>query len=209
MKKIIIVIIVLAVIGIGMYFLFQKQNNAGNNSGAAGGNQPKLSNDSETADNMATGSKNPYVGDDFMLTPPEGWIRTELPSTLAAYQNKEETFEPGSAADKIHFKSYFAISFDNANGQTLDGITNLVKKQTAAVVPSINFAPVSETTINGLPARMAEANLTMQNVDFKILIAIILANNKYYTISFNTTADKWAGYKDAFYNAANSFKTKE
>lgn len=209
MKKIIVATIILIIIGSGICFLLKKQNHADNNSKITNIGQPISSNNSETANNTAVNAENPYVGDDFTLIPPEGWVQMNLPSTLVAYRNKKETFEPGSAADKIHFKSYFAVSFDNADGKTIDEITDLVKNQTMAVAPSINFAPISQKTINGLPANMAEVSLTMQNINFKILIAIILANEKYYTISFSTTADKWAEYQTTFYNVANSFKTKK
>jgi len=150
----------------------------------------------------------PYVGDDFTLIPPTDWIQTHISGTLVSYQNSKEAQPKDSAADKINFKSYIAVSFDKVNGQTLDKITEVIKRQLESVAPAISFAPVTNGTIGGQPAKLIEASLLMQEVDFKVMVAIAMKGDKYFTISSNTTAEKWPEYRDVFYNTLNSFKFK-
>lgn len=151
---------------------------------------------------------NPYVGDDFTFLPPTDWVQITLPSTLTAYQNSKEVQPPGSAADKIHFRSYIAVSFDNANGQKLNELVDLVKQQIKSVAPTTSFTSETDGQIDNQPAKFMEADLSMQNVNFKVMVALILKGDKYFTISNNTTADQWPGYRDIFYNTAESLKFK-
>ena len=150
----------------------------------------------------------PFVGDDFTVVPPTGWIRTQIPSTLVSYQNFSEVQPKGSAAEKINFKSYTAISFDNTNNKTLGEITEIVKRQLESVAPTISFSSIVDGTIGSQPAKLIEADLLMQDINFKVVMAIAMKGDKYFTISSNTTAEKWPEYKDIFYNMLNSFKFK-
>ncbi|HRY52450.1 MAG TPA: PsbP-related protein [Candidatus Portnoybacteria bacterium] len=150
----------------------------------------------------------PFVGDYFSFIPPTGWIQTHLPSTLVSYQNSREVQPKDSAAAKINFKSYFAVSFDKTSGQTLDEITKMVKKQLEGVAPAIKFLSTVDGTIGGQPAKLIEADLKMQDVNFKVIVAIAMKGDKYFNISNNTTAEKWPEYRDIFYNVLNSFEFK-
>lgn len=188
-KKYIIIILAAAVIiiaGASVYFFIQRED---------AGSDIKI-------------SENSYIGDDFTIAPPNGWIQTRILSTLVSYQNPQESYLPGSAADKIHFQSYIAVSFDNANGQTLDQIEKLVEQQIKSVAPSISFISVIDGFIDGQPAKFTEADLFMQDINFKVMMAIVLKGDKYFTISNNTTLEKWPGYRELFYAVANSFKFK-
>lgn len=188
-KKSIIIILAAAVIiiaGTGVYFLTQR----------------------EAADGDIKISGNSYIGVDFTITPPDGWVQTRILSALVSYQNPKESYPPGSAADKVHFQSYIAVSFDNTNGQTLDQIEKLVEQQIKSVVPSISFISVADGFIDGQPAKFIEADLFMQDINFKVMMAIVLKGDKYFTISNNTTLEKWPGYHELFYAVANSFKFK-
>lgn len=211
MKKIIIAaIIVIAITGVGLVFYFVSQSgnevakNSNSDTPSLPVNQPKAN---EKPDLSKESS--PYVGDDFTIIAPPGWIQTHMPTTLVSFQNNQEKHPNGSAAAKINFKSYMAVSFDNTQGKTLDDIVKLVKQQTQNVAPLISFVSETDGTIDGQPAKFLEAGLNQQNVDFKVLMAIVLKENKYFTISANTTAEKWTNYRDAFYNTANSFKFKK
>ena len=150
----------------------------------------------------------PYVGDGFTIIPPTGWIQTHLPSTLVSYQNSSEVQPKGSTAEKINFKSYMAVSSYSTSGKTLDEVVDLVKRQVESVAPTISFLPVSDGTIDNQPAKFIEANVSMQEVDFKVMLAVAMKGDKYFTISSNTTTEKWPEYRDIFYNVLNSFKFK-
>ena len=115
MKKIIITIIVVAVVGVGLTFYFLNQNKNSDNLSLETANSPE----------RTTGL---YVGDDFTIVSPKDWIQTHLPSTLVSFQNPNEKHPEGSAASKINFKSYIAVSFDNTQGKTLEEIAELVKQ---------------------------------------------------------------------------------
>jgi len=149
----------------------------------------------------------PYVGEDFSIVSPDGWIQAQLPSTLVSFLNSRETHPDGSAAAKVNFKSYMAITFDNTNGQSLEEIAESVKQQVSGVVPGVKF---SETigNINGQPAKFFEADFDQQNIAFKVMIVIVAKGDKYFTIFANTTAEKWPQYRQSFYDSAASFKFK-
>lgn len=208
MKKIIIIVIgaIIIIAGLAVYF-FGQGKNVEKPLVEKKTDQASQTNNSP-ASSAPVKSDHPYVGDDFTIIPPAGWIQINMPSTLVSYQNSKETHPKGSAAEKINFKSYIAVSFDNAGGQTLDGVTELIKRQTKAVAPTISFASVTNGAIDGQPAKFMEADVSMQNVDFKVMIAVALKGNKYFTISSNTTAEKWPGYRGLFYEISDSFKFK-
>jgi len=192
-----VVIVILAVgVGIGYWLSYEAK--------APADGQPMI--DQKGAQGSQSDAS--FIGDDFTLIPPAGWIRTQIPSTLVSYQNSRETQPKGSAAEKINFKSYLAVSFDSTNGQSLVQIAELVKNQTKGVAPAISFASAIDGTIGGQPAKFMEADLLMQDVNFKVAIAVAMKGDKYFIISFNTTAEKWPEYRDIFYNALNSFKFK-
>jgi len=196
MKKIIITIIVVAVVGVGLTFYFLNQNKNSNNLSLETANSPE----------RTTGL---YVGDDFTIVSPKDWIQTHLPSTLVSFQNPNEKHPEGSAASKINFKSYIAVSFDNTQGKTLEEITELVKQQVQAVAPSVSFGSETDEMIDGQSAKIIEADLNQQNVDFKVLMAVVMKSDKYFTISANTTAQKWTEYSEIFYDTIRSFKFKK
>lgn len=195
-SKILIVAVITGVLIIGAgvgYWL-------GRGAGTEGGEQQKANKDPQF--------DVPYIGGDFTIIPPAGWIQTQIPSTLVSYQNSKETQPKGSAAEKIKFKSYLAVSFDNVNSKTLNEIVEIVKRQLEGVAPAISFSSVVDGIIGGQPAKLIEADLFMQDIDFKVIMALAMKGDKYFTISNNTTAEKWPEYRDLFYNTLNSFKFK-
>ena len=196
MKKIISAIIVVVVVGVGLAFYFLNQDKNSNNSSLETANSPE----------RTTGL---YVGDNFTIVSPKDWIQTHMQSTLVSFQNPAEKYPEGSAAAKINFKSYIAVSFDNTQGKTIEEIAELVKQQVQAVAPSVSFTSETDEIIDGQPVKIMEANLNQQNVDFKVLMAVITKENKYFTISANTTVQKWTEYSEIFYDTIRSFKFKK
>jgi len=203
-SKVLIIAIIAVVLAVGAGIGYWLGKGGAKTSGNENGQQPLASQKTD----QDYQSDAPYVGDDFTLIPPVGWIRTQISGVLVAYQNSKETHPKGSAAEKVNFKSYFAVSFDKTNGQTLNEIVELVKNQTKGVAPAISFDSVLDGTIGGQPAKVLEASLLMQNINFKVVIAVAMKGDKYFTISNNTTAEKWPEYQDIFYNVLNSFNFK-
>lgn len=198
----IISIIIIAIIAGFAYFYWQNSQDKNPPLQTAG-------NDTATGSIEGDGTDNhPYVGEDFTFIPPAGWIQANLPGVLVAYQNMQETQPQGSAAEKINFKSYFAMSFDNANGRQIDQIAELVKQQTKSVAPTVSFVSETDGQVDNQPAKFIEADVLMQNVDFKVFLLIILKGDKYYVLSGNTTAEKWPDNQSIFLNVAESLKFK-
>jgi hypothetical protein len=208
MKKIItavIVIIIIATAGTAYLLLSQNKKETLGNTG----DFPK-SNQSKINENLNSNkeSNGPYVGEDFTIISPPGWIQSHMPSTLVSFHNPDENHPKGSAAEKINFKSYMAVSFDNAQGKKLEEIIETTKQQIQGVASSVSFDSETAGTIDNQPVKFIEASLNQQNVDFKVLMAIVTKDEKYFTISANTTSEKWMSYRDTFYNTINSFKFK-
>jgi len=206
MKKLFIIIIIAIAffgVGLGMY-LYGKSKNIKIDPSASKVPANSLKNQK----NNPPKENGPYVGEDFTIVAPPGWIQTHIPTTIVSFHNSQEAHPSGSAAEKINFKSYMAISFDTTQGKNLDEIIKLVKQQTASVAPSVSFNSENDGTIDGRPAEFLEAELTQQDVEFKVIIAIVFKEDKYFTISANTTAQKWSEYKNLLYDAINSFKFK-
>ncbi len=208
MKKIItaaVVIIILAIFGIAYFFLSQNRSKTpSQSSDTFSSDQPK-SNEPKSSGEESNG---PYVGENFTIVSPSGWIQSHMPSTLVSFHNPEENHPEGSAAAKINFKSYMAVSFDNAQEKKIDEIAKMVKQQIQGVAPSVSFNSETDGIIDGRPAKFLEADLSQQDVNFKVLMAIVMKDDQYFTLSANTTSDKWTEYRDTFYASIHSFQFK-
>lgn len=150
------------------------------------------------------------VTDDFEVSLPVGWKRAEPPmgaSAMAVNMN-EDLSDP--AAKKINFKSYFAVSYDTLQGNTMDEYAQIAKDGFAQVIPSVVFTKDQDMAVNGSPAHAIEAELTQKGVNFKILMVMIAGQGEdVWTMSFNTTKSDWDGYREVFYNIVNSFSLKK
>jgi hypothetical protein len=202
MKKMSSVIIILLIVIVGvLIFLFSDRNNK---KGELEGVSTQEETPSETKSET-----NLYVGEDFTIARPENWIQTHLQSTLVSFQNTSESYPEGSAPAKVNFKSYVAVSFDNTQANTIEEISSLVKQQIQAVIPGASFGSKIKETISGQPAVITEIDLRQQDIDFKVLMGIIMKEDKYFTISANTTTQKWPEYGPIFYDMIRSFRFKE
>lgn len=197
-KTLLIVIIVVLVIGAGVGIYFVSQNKKDSTP----------TNTTQTNSSLTNQSSEPerYIGDDFTIIPPEGWLWANIPGTLIAFQNSEETHPEGSPAAKINFRTYIAVSFDNVQARTLEEISSFLQQETLKAIPSTKFISLTDETVDSQAAKFIEAELTQQDVDYKVLMAVVLKGDKYFVISANTTTDRWSEYKDLFYNTARSFK---
>lgn len=198
-KTIIIILIILGValaVLAGVYFI--KRNKAANqtptrNGGAIEQPQSKI------------------ITDDFSINLPAGWKQTApaMGSSAMAVNANENINDP--AAQKINFKSYFAVSsYDTLQGKSMNDYLQIIKNSLSQTIPSVVFTNEQDITINSQPAHAIEAELTQQGVNFKILMVIVAGQGEnVWVISFNTTKSSWDGYKEIFYNITNSFILKK
>lgn len=187
-----------------VYFIMTSNKKTNTNVGITNN-----SNINQSAANTNASASSTYIGDGFTVDQLSGWVVGHMPGTLVSFHNNSETQPEGSAAAKINFKSYIAVSFDNTQDKTLEQINQTAIDNIKSAIPSINVFTTSDETVNGLAAKFTAMELNQQDVDYTVLMAIYLAGDKYYSLSFNTTTEKWKNYKDSFYNVARSFKVSQ
>lgn len=197
-KTIIIVLIILVIVSavlIGVYFI--KQNKAPANS--------SLENDAATEQ-----PQNKIITDDFSINLPVGWDQTApaIGASAMAVKTNENINDP--AAQKINFKSYFAVSYDTLQGKSMDDYLQTVKNGLSQAIPDIAFTKEQDMTINNSFAHAIEAEIIQQGVNFKILVVVVAGQGEdIWAISFNTTKGSWDGYEETFYSVADSFSLKK
>ena len=154
-------------------------------------------------------SQNKLITDDFEINLPEGWRKTApaMGSSAMAVNADEQLNDP--AAQKINFRSYFAVSYDTLQGESLNEYLQGVKSQLQQTISGVVFAQEHDTTINGKAARAFEASFIQQGVNFKILIVAVKGTgDDVWIISFNTLQSAWAEYQKTFSDIAGSFSLK-
>lgn len=235
-KTMIIVLIILGIALttlIGVYFIGQNklpinllknttqqnQNSAPVNSASenAATNQAPAPKPGETISGAGTNKqtnteqpRNKLVTDDFEVNLPAGWRQTApaIGASVMAVNANENINDP--AAQKINFKSYFAVSYDTLQDKSMSEYLQIVKNGLQQTISNVAFTKDRDMTINGRFAHAIEAELTQQGVNFKILMVIIAGQGKdVWVMSFNTTKNSWDGYKETFYGIANSFNLKK
>jgi len=203
-KNIIIISIVLIMAGLILaeFFVFKQDKPLDVN---------KNDNYTQEGDSLDTEQmENKLVTDNFSLNLPAGWIKTDAIEgvTAMAINSKENITDP--AAKAINFKTYIAVSEDILNGKSLKEYMQIVKDGLRETISNVIFSNENEVVINERPAYAMEANLTQQNVNFKVLmVAVQGEGDDVWVISFNTIAGNWADYEKTFSNIANSFSLKK
>ncbi len=228
-KNIIIVLVIIGVILavlIGVYFLFfQKtaQQNLNNNpaketAGNVAENQTPTANQGKTENGAVTNnqpspeqSQNKIITDDFSINLPAGWMQTTAASGVSAMALDANEVIKDPAAQKINFKSYLAVVFDVLQGKTLDEYLKNLKNSLQQAIPNVVFTKEQDMTINGKSSHAMEAELSQQGVNFKILTVLVKdeKGENVWIVTFNTIKSSWDGYKESFYNTANSFVLKK
>lgn len=194
-KNIVFILLGIAVIlavSAGVYFLIQSKSDVG----PAETNSPA---DTQQPQNRITTN-------DFSINLPAGWQQTTpaMGTSAMAVNVNEQIDDP--AAQKINFKSYFAVSYDTLQGGNLNDYIQIVKNQLLQTIPSTTFTREQDMTINGRSTHAIEAELTQQGVNFKILmVAVVGQGEDVWVISFNTTKSVWSEYERMFYGVADSF----
>ena len=206
MKNKIIILVVFAVILIvlvGFYFLKQDKSIS---------DLPKNIKDDAEKNNQTENEQlqKKLVTDDFEITLPVGWEQTTpaIGTSAMAVNENEKLDDP--AAQKINFKSYFAISYDTLQKKSLSEYLQNIKNTLLQTISNVVFTNEQDIIIDIKPARAVEAELTQQGVDFKILMVVIAGQQEdVWVISFNTTKSSWDGYKEIFSNITKSFSLKK
>lgn len=196
-KTIIITLVILVVVALtlmGFYFINKNKSQI---------NFPK--------NNEQQNQNNVIATDYFSITLPAGWSKTidTVTGVTAMAINLKEVIND-SAAQKINFKSYLAISFETLDGKTMSEYMQSVKSEIQTTSSDVVFTNEKEVTINGKPGRAVEVEIIQQGIDFKVLIALIKGNNDdIWLLSYNTTKSAWDGYKEGFSDSVNSFIIKK
>jgi hypothetical protein len=235
-KTVIAVLIILGIILavlIGIYFIRQNksltnpsenimqqnQNSVPVNSApenSATNQMPALNEEGTTSSagtNKQTNTEQPQsklVTDDFDVNLPAGWRQTApaIGASAMAVNVNESINDP--AAQKINFKSYFAVSYDVLQGKSMNEYVQIVKSGLQQSIANVVFTKEQNMTINDKSAHAIEAELTQQGVNFKILMVVVKGQgDDVWVMSFNTTKSSWDGYKETFYGVANSFNLKK
>ncbi|GEM_PF-1441221 len=155
--------------------------------------------------------ENRYEGEDFSVVIPEGWTKSQqsLPGTLLTLYKIGESHADDPNAQKINFKSYIAISFDRTQGKTLSQILDMTKQILLQTLPSAKINVLPQEIIDSQKADLIEIRLTQMDVQFKVLVAVVVKGDTYFTVSANTTEKKWTSYKADFYKALKSMTLKD
>ena len=217
-KIIIITLIVLVIIlAVLTSFYFVRLNKPSINSPKNTIQQAPVENQGETGSGAGLNNQtnieqlqNKLVTDDFEVALPAGWEKTApvMGASAMAVNADERLNDP--AAQKINFKSYFAVSYDMLQGKSLSEYLQTVKNQLLQTISNVVFANEKDIMINNRSARAIEAELIQQGVNYKILMVVVAGKgDDVWVISFNTIKSNWDEYKETFSNIAKSFSLKK
>ena len=201
---ILIVVVIVMAVAVGFYFSKQSKQSIGPVENTALPNQTGTNNQINSEQ-----SQNKLVTDDFEINLPADWQKTTPPVGTSAMAVKADEQLNDPAAQKINFRSYFAVSYDTTQGKSLSEYMQTVKNQLQQTIPDIVFAQEHDTTINGKTARAFEADFNQKGLNFKILmVAVKGSGDDVWVISFNTLQSTWAEYQKTFSDIVGSFKLK-
>jgi len=208
-NKIAIIVLIIAIVVIvgGISFYFIQKNKTPNNSV-----DNTASSTSKVGTNNQIDSEQPQnklVTDDFEISLPEGWRKATpaMGALVIAIKANEQLADP--VAQKINFRSYFAVSHDALQGKGLSEYLQSIKNQLQQTISDTVFSQERDVTINNKSAKAFEASFTQQEVNFKILMVGVKGmNDDIWIISFNTLQSTWNEYQETFSDIANSFNLK-
>jgi hypothetical protein len=141
---------------------------------------------------------------------PEGWTQAEPTEGISAIavNGNENINDP--AVQKTGFKAYFAVATEALQGKSAGEYLLNFKEYLSANIPGIVFAKEGDSAIGGRPAHFLEMEFVQEGISFKVL-SISLTGDKddIWVASFNSIKGNWNGYRDMFYDVANSFVLKK
>jgi hypothetical protein len=149
--------------------------------------------------------QNLYVGDDFSISVPTGWINQEsqVSQISAMFVNQEEMMASPAAS----FQSYLAVSSQKEKGKSLNDIVEEIKQAMVETGGEAKVENESDGFVGGQFAKFMEIKMSSQEKSFSSLFVIIPKGDNFFYITAHTTSDRWDNYKNTFYQTAKSFKT--
>ena len=190
-----IIILLVIVLGIGAKIYFVTENG-------------KLENE-DTQDIEKGGETNALANDDFSMILPKGWKGSPAPAGAIAMAVNVDENVTDTAAAKINFKSYIAVSFDTLQERSREEYIEYTKDSLRQIFPATNFSQERQIIVDGKNAQAIEIGLIQHGVNFKVLMVLIWDEGEdIWILSLNTTEDKWEEYKILFSRVVESFKIK-
>jgi len=154
---------------------------------------------------------NMLVKDGFSIILPKGWMESQGTAegiTALAFDPNEQIAE--EAAKKISFASYLSIGQDAPQEKSMSDYVTYTKEELKKALGAVEFTNEQALTINSKDAYAIEMELSQEEINFKVLMVLIKGDyDDVWVVSFNTLKSMWNGYKDAFYNSAESFVVKK
>lgn len=147
--------------------------------------------------------------ENFSINLPKGWAEMGTPTGVSAMavNVSEEITDPN--AQKINFRTYFAVMYDNLAGKSLEEYIQLTKESLSQAISDIVITFDKGEKINNRDTHFIEAEFNQKGIDFKILSAMIRGTGEdIWVINFNTSRSNWDEYKDLFYQTVDSFQVK-
>lgn len=148
---------------------------------------------------------------DFSIDLPAGWEQATTTEGISvkAINAGETTDDP--AAQKINFKTYFAVAYEPLGERTMDHYYTIFKDYLSSIIPSARFPKEQDIQLNnGELAHAIEIELTQDDIDLKTLSVMTRGQgNDVWVISFNTAQENWGVYGELFYSVAKSFSLKK
>jgi len=143
----------------------------------------------------------------FSINLPEGWVEVAalMGASATAVDSNEKIDDV--KAQRINFRSYFSIVYDNLGQRTKEQYYQEIKDSLKNAFSGIVFPQEEKGLVDNKDVYFLEAEFSQQEVDFYVMLAINIGEKDVWIVSFNTLKTSWNNYKDIFYQTARSFKS--
>ena len=208
-KKLLIILVLIVLIGGGLIYYYQN-----------GFSFPFLEENTPAEENTPDGNNGTEEPEEeadtvlernsFSILLPAGWKEIVSPEgiSLMIIKNQEE-FSDLKVKD-IGFQSYVAVSLGDSKEKTWEEYIDFTRESVLGMLgQDSRISSEGDATINGKQAYTMDFEATYGGVELKGQVVIVKAEGtNVWGMSFNTTKDKWEGYKDVFSRVAESFEIK-
>lgn len=150
------------------------------------------------------------IMDEYSINLPAGWQQTTAISGVSAMAVNVNDNITDATAKAAGFQSYFAVSHDTLDGTSMTEYVQAIKNGLSQNISGITFTKEQELKIDDRIAYAIEAELTQEEINFKVLLVIITGpSDDAWILSFNTVKSSWNTYEELFYNVSKSFSLKK
>jgi hypothetical protein len=186
-NKILVGIVVLILVGVGVWLYSNRDNKAV----------------------QETPEEGLLTTADFSILLPEGWQEADASTdfSVIAVNAAEEVTD--AKAEAINFKTYFAVNYDTLQGTSLADYVPAFKAQITQMDQGAVFSNENKVTINNREVTAFEVDMTQEEIDFKVLVVLVKGDSDdLWIITFNTLEGNWNSYQELFAQVVNSFQLK-